>query len=178
MKRIAHSVVWLDDMVLKINLAACGALLTVMVSVAALGVIFRFILHSSLSWSEELDAYLFVWLTCLGAAAGVKMRSHPEVRALADRLPGALHKLVADLTDVAVLTLGLIFVVYGSDMIAMMGTETAASLPISMDYPYLAIPVGGALLAWHSVARLLISHLAPGLEYRVSGIAPGMQEHL
>src|ERR671929_115256 len=107
MEKIARRLAWLDDLVLKINLALCGTLLTVMVVVAALGVFFRFVLHASLSWSEEFDSYLFVWLTCLGAAAGVKLRAHPEVRAIPDRLPKPAQTIVADLTDAAVLAFGL-----------------------------------------------------------------------
>ena len=178
MEKLARRLAWLDDLVLKINLALCGSLLTVMVVVAALGVFFRFVLHASLSWSEEFDSYLFVWLTCLGAAAGVKMRAHPEVRAIPDRLPKAVQAIVADLTDVAVIALGLVFVLYGSEMVSMMGTETAASLPVSMVYPYLSIPVGGALLIWHSVVRIVVSHLAPGVDQNSVVAAHAIPEHI
>ena len=178
MKKIVRTLVWIDDMVLKITLAFCGGLLTVMVVVAALGVFFRFVLHASLSWSEELDAYLFVWLTCLGAAAGVKMRAHPEVRAIPDRLPKVMHGVLADFTDGVVLALGLIFVIYGSEMVLLMGTETAAALPISMVYPYLSIPVGGGLLIWHSAVRILVSHLAPGVRQDSVAALHAIPEHI
>jgi TRAP-type C4-dicarboxylate transport system permease small subunit len=178
MENIARKLVWLDDLVLKITLALCGSLLAVMVVVAALGVFFRFVLHASLSWSEEFDSYLFVWLTFLGAAAGVKMRAHPEVRAIPDRMPRFTHAILADFTDGAVLALGLIFVVYGSEMVSMMGTETAASLPVSMVYPYLSIPVGGALLIWHSLIRIVVSHLAPGVRQDSVAIAHAIPEHI
>lgn len=168
----------LDDLVLKANLAACGALLVVMVAVAALGVFFRFVMRDSLSWSEEFDAYLFVWLTCLGAAAGVKLRAHPEVRAIPERLPSAMQALLADVADAVILALGVVLVVYGGDMIELMGTETASSLPISMVYPYLAIPVGGALLVWHSVVRVTLAHLAPGAHRFGVGAAQPVTEHL
>jgi TRAP-type C4-dicarboxylate transport system permease small subunit len=160
--KIASGIRWLDDMVLKITLLLCGCLLLAMVVIQALGVIFRFILHDSLSWSDELSSYLFVWLTCLGAAAGVKLRVHPEVKALADRLPAVMQVGLEDLTDVAIAALGVIFVVYGGDMLDLIGTETASSLPISMVYPYLAIPVGGALLILHAAARVAVSHLSTG----------------
>jgi TRAP-type C4-dicarboxylate transport system permease small subunit len=175
-EKIARSIMWIDNFVLKITLAVCGCLLSAMVVVQALGVFFRFVLHNSLSWSDELAAYLFVWLTCLGAAAGVKMRVHPEVKALADRLPSYMQKILADFTDCVILALGVIFLVYGGEMLSLIGTETASSLPISMTYPYLAIPVGGALLILHSVARIVVSHLAPDT-YR---IAPthGIPEHI
>jgi TRAP-type C4-dicarboxylate transport system permease small subunit len=183
MRRLVRALVRVDNAVLKVNLVACGALLLTMVVLAGAGVFFRFVLHSSLSWSEELEAYLFVWLTCLGAAAGVKLRAHPEVRALADRLPGFTRKLVADLGDAVVIALGAIFVVYGGNMIELMGSETASSLPISMTYPYLAIPVGGALLVFHSVVRILVAHLAPfapgeATDAAAPALAHGIPEHI
>ena len=161
MEKMARAVRWLDDTVLRLTLVVSGAILAVMVAVAGLGVITRFVFHASLSWSEELDAYLFVWLTCLGAAAGVKLHAHPSVRALADRLPARSQVAISDVTDLVVTGLGVILIVYGGEMISLMGTETASSLPISMIYPYLAIPVGGALLSIHSLAHLILRHLAP-----------------
>jgi TRAP-type C4-dicarboxylate transport system permease small subunit len=161
MKRMARYVRSLDDLVLRITLMISGAILGLMVAIAGLGVITRFVFHASLSWSEELDAYLFVWLTCLGAAAGVKLHAHPSVQALTDRLPARTQGVVRDVTDLVVMALGLILVTYGGEMISLMGTETASSMPISMIYPYLAIPVGGALLTVHALAHLIVSHLAP-----------------
>jgi TRAP-type C4-dicarboxylate transport system permease small subunit len=118
-----------------------------------------------------------VWLTCLGAAAGAKLRVHPEVRVLADRCPPAFAQTLADLTDCVVLGLGVVFVMYGGDMLELMGTETATSLPISMVYPYLAIPVCGALLVFHSAVRIAVSHLAPGAQTRPS-LLQGVSEHI
>jgi TRAP-type C4-dicarboxylate transport system permease small subunit len=161
-ERVARIIVWLDDLVLKLTLIICGCLLLAMVVIQALGVVFRFVLHDSLSWSDEISSYLFVWLTCLGAACGVKLRVHPEVKALADRLPAFTQNALHDITDVAIAALGIVFVVYGGDMLVLMGTETASSLPISMVYPYLAIPVGGALLILHAVVRIVTSRLSPG----------------
>lgn len=175
--QFARGISWIDDMVLKITLVICGALLSVMVVVQALGVFYRFVLHDSLSWSDELAAYLFVWLTCLGAAAGAKMRVHPEVRALADRLPGYTQQTLADFTDGAVLALGAVFLVYGGQMLFMMGTETATSLPVSMAYPYASIPVGGALLILHSLVRIIVRHLAPDIN-PAAVMAHGISEHI
>lgn len=177
MEKLARSLLFIDDAVLKITLFLCGGLLLVMVFVAGLGVVFRFVLHDSLSWSDELAAYLFVWLTCLGAAAGAKLRVHPEVRVLADRCPAAFAQTLADLTDCVVLALGVVFVMYGGDMLELMGTETATSLPISMVYPYLSIPVCGALLVFHSAVRIAVSHLAPGAQTRPS-LLQGVSEHI
>jgi TRAP-type C4-dicarboxylate transport system permease small subunit len=177
MARIARYLLRIDDLVSKITLFLCGCLLLAMVIVAGLGVVFRFVLHNSLSWSDELAAYLFVWLTCLGAAVGVKLRVHPEVRVLAERCPPAFARLLADISDCAVVALGAVFVAYGGAMLDLMGTETAASLPVSMVYPYLSIPVCGALLIFHSVVRIAVAHFAPGAQ-SAPMVAHGVSEHI
>jgi TRAP-type C4-dicarboxylate transport system permease small subunit len=178
MEKIGRTITWIDDLILKITLAICGGILTVMVVVAALGVFCRFILHASLSWSEELDSYLFVWLTCLGAAAGIKLRAHPEVRAGVDRLPSYTQKWLAYLGDCIVLALGVVFLYYGSEMVLLMDVETAASIPVSMVYPYLSIPVGGALLIWHSSVRILVSYLVSGVTQDTAAAALAISKHI
>jgi TRAP-type C4-dicarboxylate transport system permease small subunit len=155
MGRITRIIFWIDDLVLKLCLGSCAFILVAMIIIEALGVIFRFVLHSSLSWSDEFVAYLFVWLTCLGAAAGFKLRAHPEVKALVVRLPHGMQQKISVVTDLVVLGLGIILVKYGGEMIGLMGMETASSLPISMTYPYLSIPVGGAALIIHSAVHIL-----------------------
>ncbi|KIG01464.1 TRAP transporter DctM family protein [Caballeronia concitans] len=177
MEKIARGLMFADDIVLKINLFVCSCLLLAAVMVAGLGVVYRFVLHDSLSWSDEVAAYLFVWLTCLGAAAGVKLRAHPEVRVLADRVPAAIAPLLKDFSDCAILALGAVFLMWGSDMLALMGTETAASVPISMVYPYLSIPVCGGLLVFHSLVRIVVSHLAPQAQANAA-MVEGVSEHL
>lgn len=177
MERVARALILLDDIVLKITLFLCCCLLLAAVGVAGLGVIFRFVLHDSLSWSDEVASYLFVWLTCLGASAGVKLRAHPQVSVLADRVPAVLAPLLNDLADCAIFALGAVFIVYGTDMLELMGTETAASVPMSMVYPYLSIPVCGALLSFHSLIRILVSHLAPRTQSNAP-LADGVSEHL
>jgi TRAP-type C4-dicarboxylate transport system permease small subunit len=171
-KVAVRAVVWLDDLVSNITMVLCGSVLTVMVVVAALGVFFRYVLHASLPWADEFNAYLFVWLTCLGAAVGLKKRAHPPVRALADRLPGRAQPLLHAATDCVVIALGLIFVVYGGDMLELMGTETAATIPVSMIYPFLSIPLAGALFILHSLTSLLQLWLAPRRAGAPGEIAP------
>src|ERR1700743_293408 len=72
-----------------------------------------------------------LWLAGLGASAGVKLRAHPQVRVLADRVPAVLAPLLNDLTDCAIFALGAVFIVYGAEMLELMGTETAASIPVA-----------------------------------------------
>jgi TRAP-type C4-dicarboxylate transport system permease small subunit len=174
--RICRAVFWIDDLVLKAALVACGFILIVMVGVATFGIVSRFVFNASLAWSEELDAYLFIWLTCLGAGAGIRLRAHPEVRIAVDRLPAPIQKGLGIVADTIVLVLGVILLVHGGDMITLMGTETASSLPISMTWPYLAIPIGGAMLILHSAAHALAAFYPSARPGRHAGIPERLSE--
>ena len=52
----------IDNAIKKTEAAIACIMLVIIVLVGTLQIIFRFILKSSLVWSEELMRYMFVWL--------------------------------------------------------------------------------------------------------------------
>mgnify|MGYP003608844836 FL=1 len=76
-----------------------------MTLVIFLQVIFRYFLLQSLSWSEEVARYLFVWLTFLGASVVARSRSHITVESVVNRIkPESLRKGVQTLAALLTLT--------------------------------------------------------------------------
>ena len=61
-------------------------------------VVMRYVFQNSLSWSEELARYIFLWQTWLGASYAVKEHRHLRVEMLADRFKGRA-RLVFELFD-------------------------------------------------------------------------------
>ena len=57
-------------------------------------VFFRFILNNSLSWSEELARYCFIWMHMLGASLLIEGSGHATVTAILDLMHGTLRKIV------------------------------------------------------------------------------------
>ena len=64
-----------------------------MVVVVFLQVIFRFILHASLPWSEEASRYIMIWISLLGASVGLRHKAHIGVEALFNYLGTAKRRL-------------------------------------------------------------------------------------
>lgn len=60
--------------------------LTVMVVVIFTNVVMRYVFNNSLSWSEELARYLFIWFSWMGVSAGLKDGEHLRVEILATTL--------------------------------------------------------------------------------------------
>ena len=69
-------------------------LMLTMVTIIFIQVIARYIVHNSLTWSEEIGRYTFVWITFFGTALAVKERSHVALDILIKKLPTLLKKII------------------------------------------------------------------------------------
>ena len=49
-------------------------------------IIFRYLLHQPIYWSEEFPRFILIWLTFLGSAIAMKNRSHLSISLLTNRL--------------------------------------------------------------------------------------------
>ncbi len=136
-------------------LVCCGILLILMVVVVFAQIIFRFFIGSSLSWSEELARYLMIWLSFLGASAGVRRGAHVGVEFLLRSLPGRKRAFLSKL----ILALGLLFflIVFwkGITILKVVRYQSSPAMGISMMYPYMAISVGGFISLIHILDALL-----------------------
>jgi TRAP-type transport system small permease protein len=131
-------------------------LVAIMVVSAALGVIFRYGFGRALPWAEELGVYLFIWMIFLGSAVEVLRGEHPAITFVVDRMPAWAARLSKVVAGLAVATWGICLLYNGLDALSLESEETWASVPqLSMWWPFLAIPVGGALIAFFAIARLV-----------------------
>jgi TRAP-type C4-dicarboxylate transport system permease small subunit len=125
-------------------LAACLGAMTCVVFVS---VVFRYVLDTPLSWTEELASLLFAWLTFVGAYVGFRTRSHIAIDTLVVFLPQGIRRVLARLVDVGVLCLVLLFVWQGVSLtLTTRGLEYPA-MEISRGYLYASLPLGAVLMA-------------------------------
>jgi len=74
-----------------------------MTVVVLLGVLFRYVLQSPLSWSEEVARYLMIWAASLAISIGIMRREHLGISFATSRIPPSAQKYVAVLVNLAVL---------------------------------------------------------------------------
>lgn len=125
-----------------------AALIIIMVLMVTAQVISRYVFHLSLSYTEELVRYLFVWTTFIGAAGAAFRNRHLSVSSGLRGIPGRFERAVRALaTAGALLFTGILFV-YGARIVHLQmetGQETAA-LGMPMWIIGLAVPAGALLL--------------------------------
>jgi len=115
--------------------------ITVMLFIIFLQVIFRYVLHNSLTFSEELARYLFVWTVFLGSAVVAKNNGHITVGALAQKLTDAKARYIKIVAYISAMVFVSILFFQGIKMMSLVSFQHSPALGISMSWVYLAIPV-------------------------------------
>jgi TRAP-type C4-dicarboxylate transport system permease small subunit len=136
-------------------LAIASLLVVLIFVVAGLGVIFRYVLQHSLPWADEAAAYLFIWLIFLGAASEVWTDGHPAMHLFEDRLPPRLRRTARIVAMLTIAVWGGVLLFSGIKAVILEAPESMSSLPgVSLQLPYAAIPVCGALIIIFALAKL------------------------
>lgn len=131
-----------------LELSLC-LILVAIVGVTFIQVLFRYIFHLSLAWSEELARYLFVWLAALASAYAFKTKSHFALRFLVNRFGENLQKMIGTFVAFVVSTFLAIFVWKAVEFTVSMANQVAPSTQMSMAVPYSSAIVGGVLMLYY-----------------------------
>lgn len=127
-----------------------------MVSCIILGVVFRYFIHSPLSWTDEYALYTLVWITFIGGSMSIHKKKAAMVSVVMEHIPRYMSKplIVAGMA----LTLGftLCLLVLSAQWIAdPMVMKQLSATGLSMIFPYLVIPVSFAFMSIHVIAILI-----------------------
>ena len=97
MKKVLH---WLDE---NVEQYLCVVLLGVFTTILFIQVVMRYVFNNSLSWSEELARYLFIWLCFIGVSFGAKQMKHLKIDVFISVFPKKFRPYVIVFADVIVL---------------------------------------------------------------------------
>jgi TRAP-type C4-dicarboxylate transport system permease small subunit len=126
-----------------------SVILVAIVGVTFIQVLFRYLFHLSLAWSEESARFLFLWLGALASAYAFKTKSHFALKFLVDRLGGRARSWV-DTLVVAVVSIFLILFIWKALVFSFsMAGQIAPSTKVSMVVPYSSSWVGGILMLYY-----------------------------
>lgn len=137
-------------------LETCAALITVGVFAVMIAQVWsRYVLSTSIFWSEEIVLFGLVWIVFLGSAAVMRRGGHVEVPIVVDALPTRIGvparlagKFVAIVTLVALTAIGAD--VFGQDF-----HRTLPMTGLSSRWAKLAIPIGTGGMAFFAAVSLL-----------------------
>ena len=133
----------------------CVIIVITMVIVVAAQVFWRYALSNSLSWSEELARYLFIWLTFLGAEVTLRRKGHVAFDSIVKLLKGMTSLIVRVLIDLIIIGFSLIVLVSGWQLVNATWNQPSPALGISMGYVYIVIPVAMAIITINTTVSML-----------------------
>jgi TRAP-type C4-dicarboxylate transport system permease small subunit len=137
-----------------------AVLVATMVAAGVLQIANRFVLNISLSWSEELQRYLHIWIVFLAVPIGYRRGAHLGMNMLFERLPQLAQRSLVIVQELLWLVLAVAIAWFATRIMVVAQNQTSSSLGVTMDKVYLAQVVGGAYLALVAVRRL-VTRLTP-----------------
>jgi TRAP-type C4-dicarboxylate transport system permease small subunit len=112
----------------------------------------RYVMSDPIIWSEEVARYLFVWITLIGAAAGVRLHAHFGLDILRRYAP-PLRQALGAATMLVVAGFLVLLLYTGIVETRQAALQLSPALQVRMHWAYLAVPVGAGLALWHVVAH-------------------------
>jgi TRAP-type C4-dicarboxylate transport system permease small subunit len=121
-----------------------AVLVIAMVLMVAAQILSRYFLHTSLSHTEELVRYLFIWATFVGAAGAVSRGRHMSLSTGLGFLHPRLKRAAARLSFACAFAFCLVVLYYGVRVVYLewITGQTTAALGLPMWTIGLAVPAG------------------------------------
>lgn len=120
-------------------------------------VVMRYVFNSSLSWSEEIARYGFIWLIYIGVSYGVKKRKHLRVDAITMLFEEKGTAVIKMIANILFLIFALVIAYYGLDIVTKITRESAA-LQIPMEYVYASLAFGMILTSIRLIQNVIIDY--------------------
>lgn len=121
-------------------------------------VIMRSIFNSSLTWSEELTRYIFIWQIWLGVSIAQRDKAHIKVELFNSFVKNEKVRAVVDIFATLILIAFNIFLVAkGSELVQQMiqRGNVSGAMRLPMYYVYAALPVSSFILTLRLLGQLV-----------------------
>ncbi|HHX51092.1 MAG TPA: TRAP transporter small permease [Clostridia bacterium] len=142
---------WLE----KIAIAGTIVTFTIMIIMGVLQVLFRYVIGSSLYFTEELARYMFIWGVFLASAVCLRRKSHAAIGLFVSWMPARVRRIVLTIASLCCILFFFIIFSKGIELTIATWGQASPALEIPMGTIYLAIPVGGFFMLLFSIENLI-----------------------
>ena len=120
-------------------------------------VVLRYVFNTSWKGSYEITTMALIWCTFFGASLGIKENIHIGVDVLVNKFDPKTRRILIIISIACCILFGIIVAVKGFEFSKFIsrGRLLSRDLRIPMEIGYLAVPVGGVLIALRFMERLV-----------------------
>ena len=144
---------------------AVTALITLAILNLLIGVILRYVVGGitnymdwdpvPFTWVEEVGEMALAWLTLIGAAIGVRSRSHFTLHFLTPLLPAAVQRCLEIMHHLLIAGIGGLAAWYAVDLCRLNWTLATPGLQMSVAWLYASAVVGGILIVIYALSMII-----------------------
>lgn len=132
-----------------------GLCLIAMTAAIAAQVFWRYMLNSSLTWTEPGAVMIMGWFIFLGAAVGIREGYHLSFDVLLYVVPEGAKPWMHSLSDLAVAAFGAGMAIFGTQLAMNAVNVRVPALGVSGAFDFIALTLGGVLVILFSIERVL-----------------------
>lgn len=136
-----------------------GIVLILIISLLAicciLQVFTRFVLNNSLTWTEELARYCFIWGGVLGISLAFKEKTHARILAVYDKFPAKIRLVLEGVANLLAIYMAVLMVKYGGYMTMHALTNYSPQLQIPLGWVYACVPVTGVIILFFMLTSFI-----------------------
>ncbi len=123
----------------------CVLLIVLLVLDVWLGVLVRFVLPVSWTFTEELARYLMIWMALLAVSSGISHREHIGMLVVFDRFPPVVRKWLAVTFDLIAFGFFAIILIYGIGFVERGFSRYTMIFETPKAYPFMGVPLAAGL---------------------------------
>jgi len=109
-------------------------------------VFFRYVLNSSLQWSEEASIWAMIWMVFIGSVVVVKRWEHIYIPTVVKLLPIKIRSLVIVFTKILVLIFLCVLCWYGWGIVTGHSNAFSHNIGVSTAWAKASVPIGCAMM--------------------------------
>lgn len=138
----------IKEFIVNLDFIIAGIALAGLVLLTLFGVVMRYFLNSPITWLEEVQMMLIVWLTLYGGSAVFRLRGHIAIEVIVDMCARPIRDAFRIVVFFIVLGV-LVFVAWNGAMLVnqlFINERTTSVLNISYAFVYSAVPIGCTMM--------------------------------
>ena len=145
---------WLDANLEKVLLCIFLAVIAIVMFVS---IILRFVFSHSLTWSDEIARYLFVWTGALGVSFATKNNSHIRMDVIPTLIP-KISKPLAVLGDIALGTIAVLLINGSIPFLKILARtgQLSGGMQIPMTFVYVSFTIGFSLTLFRLAQKYVL----------------------
>ncbi len=133
---------------------ACVSLLLIFTLVVLLQILSRNYIKIPMVWTQEVSLLCFLWSVYMGTAIAIRSRQHYIVELFPSKFVYT-NKIMEMFADLFIFSLIIVLIVGGVKFTQMGGSRNFISIPLSMAWLFVAMPLSGVAMFLFGVENVV-----------------------